>query len=337
MLQFPIFQSINQSFPFSFQYDSDEEEISSTKDPSYMPSSKAPASGASKNTDINGSDDEEDSRDSYYSPSSPSEKTASNSKANSRTNFTNALLKVGTKSTKDSSLDKPVRKGAGLLLEAAGRSLLQKASTQNTLGSGGNGGTTSNLLSGGATIGGLSFGLASSKISFGLYGGHLAVDDREYTKSNNKTREKSGASSDNDNFDTSDNNDSDNFLSSSRTKVSDSVTKSSSTTSSSPATKSVRPKVFSNWGGEFFKKNLDYRANTNKIMEKMNLTTGSGKNNGENSSATSGGSGGGSSSGFMSMMKNNSSKRPFEGSSNSNDSANSPTKRLKTSFLNSYS
>merc|ERR1712088_193898 len=31
-------------------------------------------------------------------------------------------------------------------------------------------------------------------------------------------------------------------------------------------------KVFSNWGGEFFKKNLDYRANTNKILEKMNLT-----------------------------------------------------------------
>ena len=30
-------------------------------------------------------------------------------------------------------------------------------------------------------------------------------------------------------------------------------------------------RVFSNWGGEFFKKNLDYRANTNKILEKMNL------------------------------------------------------------------
>jgi hypothetical protein len=30
-------------------------------------------------------------------------------------------------------------------------------------------------------------------------------------------------------------------------------------------------KVFTNWGGEFFKKNLDYRANTNKILEKMNL------------------------------------------------------------------
>ena len=34
----------------------------------------------------------------------------------------------------------------------------------------------------------------------------------------------------------------------------------------------IAKKAFSNWGGEFFKKNLDYRANTNKILEKMNLT-----------------------------------------------------------------
>merc|ERR1719219_1936115 len=113
--------------------------------------------------------------------------SSSNSKDKSRTNFTNALLKVGTKSTKDSSLDKPVRKGPGLLLEAAGRSLLQKASagqTGNKSGSGSN--SSSNLLSGGATIGGLSFGLASSKISFGLYGGHLPVDHGEYTKPKSK-------------------------------------------------------------------------------------------------------------------------------------------------------
>jgi predicted SpoU family rRNA methylase len=31
-------------------------------------------------------------------------------------------------------------------------------------------------------------------------------------------------------------------------------------------------KVFTNWGGDFFKKNLDFRANTNKILEKMQLT-----------------------------------------------------------------
>ena len=113
--------------------------------------------------------------------------SSSNSKEKSRTNFTNALLKVGTKSTKDSSLDKPVRKGPGLLLEAAGRSLLQKASagqTGNKSGSSSN--SSSNLLSGGATIGGLSFGLASSKISFGLYGGHLPVDHGEYTKPKSK-------------------------------------------------------------------------------------------------------------------------------------------------------
>ena len=89
-------------------------------------------------------------------------------------------MKAGTKSTKDSSLDKPVRKGPGLLLEAAGRSLLNKAGGGSTLNykSGG-----SSILSGGATCGGLSFGLASSKISFGLYGGHLPVDHGSYTKS----------------------------------------------------------------------------------------------------------------------------------------------------------
>ena len=99
--------------------------------------------------------------------------------------------------------------------------------------------------------------------------------------------------------------------------------------------------MFSNWGGEFFKKNLDYRANTNKILEKMNLSN---KSNGNESST-----GGTTSSGFMSMMKNSSgstgglggslggssaaNKRPFEAS----EAANSPTKRLKSSFLNSYS
>ena len=102
---------------------------------------------------------------------------------------------------------------------------------------------------------------------------------------------------------------------------------------------SARQKVFSNWGGEFFKKNLDYRANTNKILEKMNLSNKSNGNEG----------GTGTSSGFMSMMKNSSgstgglggslggssaaNKRPFEAS----DATNSPTKRLKSSFLNSYS
>ena len=143
-----------------------------------------------------GSDDDEDDIDSGDSfeealEGSPGGKrdSSSNSKANSRTNFTNALLRVGTKSTKDSSLDKPVRKGPGLLLEAAGRSLLQKASAGQNTGnkSGTSSNSSSNLLSGGATIGGLSFGLASSKISFGLYGGHLPVDHATYT-TNPKSR-----------------------------------------------------------------------------------------------------------------------------------------------------
>ena len=176
------------------QYDSDEEEKYVSKDPSYQPGSKG--SPEKKTAPLFGSDDDgEDSPDSL-DPESETEEGAtggkrdssSSSKDKSRTNFTNALLKVGTKSTKDSSLDKPVRKGPGLLLEAAGRSLLQKASagqTGNKSGSGSN--SSSNLLSGGATIGGLSFGLASSKISFGLYGGHLPVDHATYT-TNPKSR-----------------------------------------------------------------------------------------------------------------------------------------------------
>jgi hypothetical protein len=45
-------------------------------------------------------------------------------------------------------------------------------------------------------------------------------------------------------------------------------------------------RVFTNWGGDFFKKNLDYRANTNKILEKMNLVTG-GSGSGASSSSGS--------------------------------------------------
>ncbi len=46
-------------------------------------------------------------------------------------------------------------------------------------------------------------------------------------------------------------------------------------------------KVFTNWGGEFFKKNLDYRANTNKILEKMNLGGGGGGGGAANNAAPS--------------------------------------------------
>ena len=46
-------------------------------------------------------------------------------------------------------------------------------------------------------------------------------------------------------------------------------------------------KVFSNWGGDFFKKNLDYRANTNRILEKLTKSAGSDQVNGSNSNGLS--------------------------------------------------
>lgn len=222
------------------------------------------------------------------------------------------------------------------MLEAAGRSLLQKASgssaSQNRGSGGGIGsgektalgssiGSSSNLLSGGATIGGLSFGLASSKISFGLYGGHLPVDHGEYTKPKSKDTSPSRAD------ETSDGESGEAGL---RNKT-DSMS---------------RQKVFSNWGGEFFKKNLDYRANTNKILEKMNLTkqTSNGSNNENNAQSTgfmammkTGGAGStgrsGTSGGSASAAASGNAKRPFEAS----EASSSPSKRLKSSFLNTYS
>ncbi|XP_059091696.1 eukaryotic translation initiation factor 5B-like [Tigriopus californicus] len=147
-------------------------------------------------------------------------------------NFANALLKVGTKSTKDVSLDKPIRKSPGRLLETAGRSLLQKTSSS----SGGGGGGSSLFKLGGASL--LSKGENTNKLSFGLYGGHLPVDHGGFAKS------KGGINSDGD---------------------------SQASTEPDDTEKPSKSKVFTNWGGEFFKKNLDYRANTNKILEKMNL------------------------------------------------------------------
>lgn len=144
-------------------------------------------------------------------------------------NFANALLKVGTKSTKDVSLDKPVRKSPGRLLETAGRSLLQKTSSNS-------GGGSALFKLGGASL--LSKGENTNKLSFGLYGGHLPVDHGGFAKS------KGGQNSDGD---------------------------SQASTEPDDAEKPSKSKVFTNWGGEFFKKNLDYRANTNKILEKMNL------------------------------------------------------------------
>jgi len=280
------------------RYDSDEEEKMVTRDPSYNP-------GRVQTNVKNESDPEEEEEEDDYEDDRDSGNERYSSSSRSRTNFTNALLRVGTKSTKDSSLDKPVRKGPGLLLEAAGRSLAQRAGGSTQSYKSGTGG--SSILSGGSTIGGLSFGLASSKISFGLYRGDLPVDHASYIKPKSENTSPSN-----------------NDLGADKEENESRLGKASDNT---------RQKVFSNWGGEFFKKNLDYRANTNKILEKMNLTS---KSNGDNSSNNSASGSSGNSSSWMksaSSGSTGSSKRPFE----QDNSTNSPSKKLKSSFLNSYS
>lgn len=285
-------------------------------DPVYTPTSSAVDS-----------EDEEESKDSTYTPPSLSElRGARAANANlasntAKTNFTNALLRVGTRATKDSTLDKPVRKSPGLLLETAGRSLLQRAHTGGTLGGQTNkpGSGGSSMLSSGATAGGLSFGLASSKISFGLYGGHLPVDHGSYTKTGRDSPVSADEAGNN------------------AASVSDDEAK----MSKSKVPPQSRQKVFSNWGGEFFKKNLDYRANTNKILEKMNLNFSGGGKEGKNA-ATNGDSSSAASAaappigGLRSLVT--AAKRPHDASGTAGGSSgqSSPAKKLKASFLNSY-
>lgn len=268
-----------------------------------------------------GDDSEEEEKDITYKPtqselrSNDREDSKDNHLLNKekKPNIANALLKVGTKSIKDVSLDKPVRKSPGLLLESAGRSLLQR---RNVPGD-------SDISTSNGNGQGLSFGLCSSKISFGLYGGHLDIGqpgtnpsntnsnnsvpssiddshsekprmDEESTKHNGKNGNKgsfshSSAISDevsnptrNIGFTNLSNKDSSSstakisitsplskFGQLSGTKI---VIGNSNSESQNTQNSSQTKKAFSNWGGEFFKKNLDYRANTNKILEKMNLT-----------------------------------------------------------------
>ena len=170
-------------------------------------------------------DDEEEEGEVEEGDRKKSQHERKSRRDSARSTFANALLKAGTKSTKDSSLDKPIRKSAGLLLETAGRSLLQKSAK------------STNKLSSGHHLPMNSQPKSATKLSFGLYGGHLAVDHGSYSKSG-------GSDSDGDSL--------------------------GSATAINLLDKPPK-KVFSNWGGEFFKKNLDYRANTNKILEKMNL------------------------------------------------------------------
>ena len=158
-----------------------------------------------------------------------------------RTIFSNALIRAGTKSTKDSSLekekqksikdlaDKPVvRKTPGLLLQSAGVGLLNKPKEKE-----------SPVEPGGVTTEWPSQRRGSG-ISFGLWGGHLPVEQSIISSSlSSSYDDKPG----------------DSLLIEDKKEG------------------SVK-KVFSNWGGDFFKKNLDFRANTNRILEKLTKSAG---------------------------------------------------------------
>lgn len=205
--------------------DEESDDAQKKKSPKY--SSPEPTPPSSRDPSPESFDS--DSDDVYRPPREIKPSTA-------KTTFTNALIKAGSKSTKDSTLEKEkqktlkelmiekpiVRKTPGLLLQTAGTGLLNKAKDLKKE----NGGEA-DLISVNS----------SSGISFGLWGGHLPVD--QSTVSNSLS---SG-------FDDKP------FSLLSKDKKAD-------------ATK----KVFSNWGGDFFKKNLDFRANTNKILEKMQLS-----------------------------------------------------------------
>ena len=158
-----------------------------------------------------------------------------------RTIFSNALIRAGTKSTKDSSLekekqktikdlvDKPlVRKTPGLLLQSAGVGLLNKAKEKESPEE--SGGLTTQLTS----------PRRGSGISFGLWGGHLPVEQSIISSTLTSTYDDKPG---------------DSLLIEDKKEES-------------------RKKVFSNWGGDFFKKNLDFRANTNRILEKLTKSAG---------------------------------------------------------------
>ena len=160
-----------------------------------------------------------------------------------RTIFSNALIRAGTKSTKDSSLekekqkslkelvDKPVvRKTPGLLLQSAGvpGCLLNKTKEKES------------PVEPGGVAAELPSPRRGSGISFGLWGGHLPVEQSIISSS---------------------------LTSSYDDKPGDSLLTEDKKEESTK-------KVFSNWGGDFFKKNLDFRANTNRILEKLTKSAG---------------------------------------------------------------
>ncbi len=104
--------------------------------------------------------------------------------------FTNALIRAGSRSTKDSSLDKSrhhqtdktssaaaappviVKKQAGLLLQAAGKGLLNTTPTAALLAAK-RGGSNSDADAAFSEL----LRPKAPTISFGLYGGHLSIDE----------------------------------------------------------------------------------------------------------------------------------------------------------------
>jgi hypothetical protein len=122
----------------------------------------------------------DDSEDSTYGPASEAasasrspEHKRKRSNSSRKSNFASALLRAGTKSTKDSTLDKPLRKSPGRLLETAGRSLLQRrppTALPSVASTSSSSSAASRLFDSCVASGGLLGGnVSGSKLSFGLY------------------------------------------------------------------------------------------------------------------------------------------------------------------------
>jgi len=230
-------KSIKKEFEPKDDKDTDSTQTNSTSnspprkrpEQDYFPSSEEDSRESSRDSSPSSLSDM-DSDDIYRPP-----RYAEGPKHPRTSSFTNALIKAGSKSTKDSALEKEkqktlkelmlekpiVRKTPGLLLQTAGTGLLNKRKEENKDDNGES--KPFEIKTG-------------SGISFGLWGGHLTVDQTSVSNI-------IGSGLDDKPF---------SFLSKDKK---DEPTK----------------KVFSNWGGDFFKKSLDFRANTNKILEKMQL------------------------------------------------------------------
>jgi len=229
-------------------------------------------------------------------------KPEKNAAAAASMHFTNALIKVGSKSFKDPQVEKPVRKTAGLLLETAGKSLLQRRAGPPPSAATANDRKFNSLLLGEpAKPAQLSFGLAPEKISFGLYDGNLAVE----SASGNGTGRISESG---DRAPEADNNGTTNKTAQQSNGSSNNPVKSPTTGSSTASTK----RVFSNWGGAFFKKNLDYRANTNKILEKMSMASSAHSTHSSSTTANGEGFKSAFSSAASAASAQSPTKRPFD-------------------------